>query len=268
MGELEGKHAVLTGGANGIGRVLAARFVELGATVLVADRDEERLASLREEAGERLLTTTCDLLSSASIATMMDEALARLGRIDILANVAGGSGKSAWFATEEGKAHHLVEELPEAEWDFCLDLNLKHPFLTIQRVIPHMKARGHGRIVNFSSIASYSGISDDRGAYAAYAAAKAGVEGLTRQLARALGPHGITVNAVCPGGVATDLILQRIRENEERGLPRPDMSQLNPFGRLATPEEVVDAVCFLASDRARFLTGVVLDVNGGQYMRG
>jgi 3-oxoacyl-[acyl-carrier protein] reductase len=173
-----------------------------------------------------------------------------------------------FYRTEEGKALHWTEELPEQEWDANLALNLTAPFYCCKHVIPAMKRQGSGRIVNFSSIAQEAGRPDGTFAYAAYAAAKAGVTGLTRQLAVELGSFGIAVNCVCPGSVLSERMVERYtndpvwKETSERHL-----RQTTPLGRAGTTDELAAAVLYLASDDSSYVTGVTLDVNGGRYMR-
>lgn len=265
---LEGKTAIVTGGANGIGRATVKTFVREGARVAVADLDEPRMASLVEELGAAVLPVRCDLTDSGSVKAMVATTLAAFGRLDILVNCAGGSGMSPFYKTDEGKALRWTEEIPEREWDASLDLNLKAVFLCCKHALPAMKQQGSGRIVNFSSIAHQVGRPDSTFAYAAYAAAKAGVTGLTRHLAAELGQFGITVNCVCPGSVLSERMVERYtndpvwKETSERTL-----RQLTPLGRAGYVEELAAAVLYLASDEASYVTGVTLDVNGGRYMK-
>lgn len=266
--KLDGKVAIVTGGANGIGRATSILFAREGARVAVADLDEARMRSLVDEFGSQVLPVRCDLTDEASIAAMVARTVGAFGRIDILVNCAGGSGMTPFYRSEEGKRQRWTEEIPTAEWDASLDLNLKAPFLCCKHVIPTMKRQGSGTIVNFSSIGHDIGRPDSTFAYAAYAAAKGGIIGLTHLLAAELGQFGITANCVSPGSTLSERMVERYqndpvwKETSERAL-----RQTTPLGRAGLPEEVAAAVLFLASAEASYVTGVTLDVNGGRYMR-
>ncbi len=266
-----GKVALVAGGANGIGRATVRALAGVGASVAIADVDRPRLEELADSLagqGHRALPIYCDLTDAASVRALVEATLEAFGRIDILVNCIGGSGQSPFYKTPEGLQQRWFEEIPEAEWEFTFKLNLTAPFLCCKYVVPIMKRQGDGRIINFSSIAGEVGRRDSTYAYAAYAAAKAGVTGFTRHLANELGPFGITVNCIAPGSVLNERMAARYASDpawsdQEGRLTK----QLVPLGRKAQPEEIAAAVVFLASDDARFITGVTLDVNGGKYMR-
>ena len=286
---LQGKVALVTGGANGIGRAAAKALAREGADVAICDIDLPRLESVAAEVealGRRALPENIDITKWSQVEAMVRQVTEKLGRIDILAAVAGGSGTTPTYLTrdeqtgqyvypEEGMRQLWAEEIEEEDWDGTLDLNLKAVFLCCKAVIPQMKKQRSGAIVTFSSIGASVGMPHSAFAYAAYAAAKAGVVGLTRHLARELGPFGIRVNCVSPGGVTSERMETRrhrfremLEEEKARGREVPPEAWLpNPLGRLSTPEEQARVVVFLASDVASYINGVTLDVNGGSYMK-
>ncbi|MHB1006948.1 MAG: SDR family NAD(P)-dependent oxidoreductase [Chloroflexota bacterium] len=269
--KLSGRAAIVTGGANGIGRATVRLLAGEGASVAIADVDDSRMESLVAElpaAGGRVLPIHCDLTSPASVQATVEQAVAAFGRLDVLVNCAGGSGMSPFYKSAAGKAQFWSEDVPVAEWDNTLDLNLKAVFLGCKYAIPVMKKQGSGKIVNFSSIGADIGRSDGTFAYVAYAAAKAGVTGLTRHLATEVGPFGITVNCVCPGSVLSERMLARYAEDPAwKESVEKATKVTTPLQRSGLPEELAEAVLFLASDSASFVNGVTLDVNGGRYMR-
>ncbi|MCU1487036.1 MAG: hypothetical protein JWN67_3782 [Actinomycetia bacterium] len=231
MGELEGKVAIVTGAADGIGAATAAMFAEHGAEVVRVDR--------RAEPG----FVVADVTDEASVAQLVAEAVARHGRIDALVNVVGGSrpGKTAI-------------ELTLAEWNELLALNLTSTFLMSRAVLPHMEAAGGGTIVNVSSGAGLRGMKANPG----YIAAKAGVSALTRALAIDHGPKGVRVNAVAPGPIRTPL-MDRNRSPEEIAA----MGGLAIMGRIGNPDEIASAILWLSSEGSSYLMGQTLEVDGG-----
>ena len=283
---LEGRVAIVTGGANGVGRATVKALAGAGADVAICDFDVARLRSVAEEVeagGRKALQENIDLTRWDQVQAMADRVGSTFGRIDILAAVAGGSGITSTYQTrdtetgsyaynEEGLKQRWTEEIEEEDWDGTLDLNLKAVFLCCKAVIPWMKRQGSGAIVTFSSIGASMGMPSSTFAYAAYAAAKAGVEGLTRQLARELGPFGVRANCISPGMIASERLETRRRRQREtleaEGREMPSLTgALNPLGRLSTLDEQAKVVLFLASDDSSYINGVRLDVNGGTYMR-
>ena len=249
-GRLRGRAAIVTGAGGGIGAAIAVTLASEGAAVAVVDLQEDlaqRVAAAIGEAGGKALGLRADVTRWAEADAMVRASLGALGRVDILVNNVGG------YATMR-----TTWEIEESEWDFILALNLKSAFLCSKAVIPHMLARKSGRIVNLSSIV---GRTAPTLSAAHYSAAKAGVRGLTWHLARELAPHGITVNAVAPWLTLTDRI-KKLRRPEVDAALRAQ----TPLGRFAEPQEVADAVRFLASDEAAYVTGATLDVNGGMLM--
>jgi 3-oxoacyl-[acyl-carrier protein] reductase len=247
---LEGKVAIVTGAAKGIGAAIAEAFVREGARVAVLDLDKaalEGVARALASSGGDVLALPVDVTRSAEIAGAVDAVIGRWGRIDVLVNNAGG------FAVIRA-----TEDIAEEEWQAILASNLTSVFLCSKAVLPVMKRQRYGRIVNLASVVA-------RGAAVKvtshYAAAKAGVIGFTRHLALEVAADGITVNAVAPGTVATERVLKaRTPEATQR------VAEAIPVRRLGQPAEIAEAVVFLASDAASFVNGATLDVNGGQAM--
>lgn len=245
---LEGRVALVTGAAQGFGRAIAQRLAAEGATLALLDRQTERLQAVAQElagSGGTSLTVPADIALAADVGHAVDVSVQRFGRIDILVNSAG--------ILRLSDVLHCSEE----EWDLVLDVNLKGTFLLCQAVLPRMVAQRYGRIVNISSSAGkqggvLSGI--------AYNAAKGGVLSFTKSIARQFAPLGITANAVCPGTGDTPMGRQFTDEQLAELVGRI------PAGRLATPADIAGAVAYLASDDAAFVTGEMLDVNGGMVM--
>jgi 3-oxoacyl-[acyl-carrier protein] reductase len=232
--------AFITGASRGIGRACAGALAEAGARVILAARDAAKL----EEASAAIPGSTVvriDLASPESI----KEAFAKVGKVDILVNNAG--------ITKDGLAMRMKKD----DWDAVLATNLTGAFLAIQQVLPAMLKERWGRIVNISSIVGETG----NAGQANYVASKAGLIGLTKSLAQEIASRNITVNAVAPGFIDTDMtsvLSDQVKENLLAHIP---------LKRLGTPADVAAAVRFLASEEAGYITGHVLDVNGGMYMR-
>jgi NAD(P)-dependent dehydrogenase (short-subunit alcohol dehydrogenase family) len=246
----EGRIVIVTGAARGIGAVTVEAFAREGARVAALDLDgaalDAAVAAVSTRGGD-VLGVKSDVTSATDVQSTIERVLARWGRIDVLVNNAGG------FA-----AMRALEDTSEAEWDAILRSNLTSAFLVSKAVLPIMKRQRAGRIVNLASVVARGGAVR---VPAHYAAAKAGVIALTRMLALEVAASGITVNAVAPGTTATDRVLAA-RTPEETAR----VAAAIPLGRLGRPGEIADAILFLASDAAQFVTGAVLDVNGGQEM--
>jgi NAD(P)-dependent dehydrogenase (short-subunit alcohol dehydrogenase family) len=244
--DFSGRVAIVTGAARGLGRAIAERFYERGAAVVVNVRDQSRARAVAESLGERAIAIPGDVAAEGVPAAIVEATLDRFGRIDILVN-------NAAFARST-----RFPELSAAEWRQALEVNLTAPFILTKAVLPTMKEAHYGRIINISSSAGRT-VSTLGGAH--YTASKAGMLGLTRAAAKELGKFGITVNAVCPGMIDTELT----HENASPELLER-LAASYPIPRLGTAIEVADLVCFLASEAAGYMTGTSLDITGGDLM--
>jgi 3-oxoacyl-[acyl-carrier protein] reductase len=245
-GALRGRVAVVTGGGRGIGRAICLALAREGATVVVADVDREGARKTRAMIGvRRALAVETDVSAEPSVRALYAEVLRRFGRLDILVNNAG-------------ICHRVpILEIEAADWDRTLAVNLRGTFLMSREAFRIMKRRRRGRIV---SIASAAGKIGGVAAGAHYAASKAGVIGFTKSLALQAAPYRINVNAVCPGPMATEMT-DAWGAKTNRAFAR-----MIPWKEYGRPEDVAEAVVFLVSDRARYITGEILDVNGGLVM--
>lgn len=250
---LSGKTAIVTGSSRGIGRAISFALADEGAKVVINGRKEDtnEVARMIREKGGEAIAVIGDVSQPQDVARLVEEGLRAFGCIDILVNNAGG-----------GVPPLPLEEIDPEVWERELRVNLTGTFLCSRAVIRDMKKRGWGRIINMSSQAGRSG-SELAGII--YASAKAGILGFTRQLARQVAPYGILVNAVAPGLILSgDRIEKKWKERSEA--ERQEMLKAIPMGRLGKPEEIAPVVIFLASDDASYITGAVIDVNGGRFM--
>jgi 3-oxoacyl-[acyl-carrier protein] reductase len=243
---LTGRVALVTGAARGLGRAAAAGLYERGASVAVKVRDADRAAQVAASLGDRALAVPGDIAEADAPAAIVQRVLDRFGRLDILVNNAA-LARSTRFA-----------DLQVDEWRATLEVNLTAPFLLIQAALPAMKTQQFGRVINISSSAGRM-VSTLGGAH--YTSSKAGLLGLTRAAAKELGVFGITVNAICPGMIDTELTHEyatpQLLERLAAGYPIP---------RLGTASEVADLICFVASESAGYITGASFDINGGDLM--
>jgi 3-oxoacyl-[acyl-carrier protein] reductase/2-hydroxycyclohexanecarboxyl-CoA dehydrogenase len=252
---MQGRVALLTAAARGIGFASAVRLAAEGAAVWITDRDAtalEQAANAAHLAGHTLHTRVMDSSDTGDIAAVTAAICAEVGHIDILVNNAGGSLHTPYRFMDEDDGH----------WQHVLDLNVMGAVWASRAVLPGMVARGYGRVINFGSKAGRFG---SLIAGPNYAAAKGAVASLTRQMAQEFGPQGITVNCICPGVVMTDRT-RGLWEQRRSADERARVLQEIPLRRHAEVEDVAAAVAFLASDDASFVTGVTLDLNGGQGM--
>jgi len=248
---MQGRVAIVTGASGSLGQAIARRFAAEGAKLVLDDLTAPTsLADELSAGGADTLAVAGDVSSQSDVAHMVERALAAFGRIDVLVNVAGINSKGGFDAVDL------------ATWETVLRVNLTSAFLCCKAVVPAMRSNHYGRIINISSVLGKNGgnprpwidKNEQQGAgNVAYGAAKAGLHALTFYLAKELASDGITVNAVAPGPIATAMTAN---------LPQA-VKNLIPMGRMGTPADVADAVAYLAGDPAGWVTGEVLDVNGG-----
>jgi NAD(P)-dependent dehydrogenase (short-subunit alcohol dehydrogenase family) len=250
------RNAVVTGAARGMGFAIARAVYQEGARVVIVDIDERGVVDAAEELdgkNGRVIGKKADVTRKSEISQLVQEVDGLWGGVDILVNNAGGALNTPY----------LLEQIEEKDWNLVVDVNLKGAFLCCQAVIPGMAKRGKGAIVNISALAGHWRASL---AGVQYTAAKAGVEGLTRQLAYDCGRAGIRVNAVAPTVTLTGDRIQSLWDEKSEEEKKKVLSGI-PLGRLGTPAEVASAVVFLASDESSYITGITLDVSGGRYLR-
>jgi 2-hydroxycyclohexanecarboxyl-CoA dehydrogenase len=247
MKGLEGKVALVTGAGRGIGKAIAERLASEGAKVAVADIDPATAAATAAEIGRGAIAVTMDVTDGASVRDAVAETAKQLGPIDVLVNNAG------W-----DKIEPFVKSQEET-WDRVIAINLKGPIRCARAVLDSMIERRGGKIVSIGSDAGRVGSSGE----AVYSAAKAGVIGFGRTLAREVARYGINVNVVCPGPTNTPLLQETIGGNEKL---MASLKQAIPLGRTGEPDDLASAVAFLASDDAGFITGQTLSVSGGLSM--
>jgi NAD(P)-dependent dehydrogenase (short-subunit alcohol dehydrogenase family) len=244
--DFDGRVAIVTGAARGLGRAAAQRLYERGASVAVNVRDIDRAEEFAESLGERAFAIPGDVAASGKPDEIARRTLERFGRIDILINNAAMAETTRF------------PDLSADEWRETIEVNLTAPFLLTKAVLPAMQAQHYGRIVNISSSAGRM-VSTLGGAH--YTASKTGLLGLTRAAAKELGKFGITVNAICPGMIDTELTQEsatpEFLERLAAGFPVP---------RLGTSLEVADLICFAASEASGYITGASFDINGGDLM--
>jgi len=245
---LNGKYALITGGGRGIGRAISLELARRGSNVAVnyaANKDAaEETAALCRQFGVEAFPIQADVADPAACRTMVEDVLSRFGRLDILVNNAGII------------RNNLAVKISEEDWDAVLDTNLKGPFCCIKAAIPTMKAQKSGRIINMASTAGIMG----NVAQANYSASKAGLIGMTKALAKELARYDITVNAIAPGFIATEMV---------DTIPESFLKQVLttiPLNRFGEPEDVARTAAFLAGEGGRYITGQVIHVDGGQLM--
>lgn len=249
-GMLDGRVAIVTGAGGGLGEGICLGLAREGAKVACTGRTQESIDAIRDKvlaAGGEAISVLCDVTDDASIEAMTAEVARRFGGIDILVNNAAIYPRKAW-----------TDYSPD-EWDEVMATNLRGYFLCARAAVPHMAPRGHGRIINLSSITAFGGWA----MLLPYVTSKGGIISFTRALAREIGPQGITVNAIAPGAFPTDA--EKIHPDPE-GYNRFVLENQS-IKRRGTPEDMGNLVTFLASDRASFITGQTINIDGGWVMQ-
>jgi NAD(P)-dependent dehydrogenase (short-subunit alcohol dehydrogenase family) len=251
MKRLENMTAIVTGGGQGIGRAIAMVYAQHGATVFIPDyfkdRAEETAKMIQAEGGTAY-ADQCDVSDEASVKAMIGRAIEKMGRVDVLVNNAGV------------ELYKPIEDITVAEWDRLMGVNIRGIFLCCKYVMPHMKGAGKGNIINLGSNGGYIGAPNQT----AYCASKGAVHQFTKALALEVGPAGIKVNAIAPGGVATpmlDYLFDEIGKN--KGIDAKTAIEGVQFGGILKPEDVAHMAVFLASDESRCVHGAALLVDGG-----
>ncbi len=248
MFDLKGKAAIVTGSSLGIGSATALYLAECGADVAVNyrthDAEANALGSKIEKLGCRAMVVQCDVASFEDASKMVNEVIARFGRLDILVNNAG--------INRDGVIWKMTEQM----WDSVLNTDLKGYFNFIRATAPHFREQKSGKIVNVTSINGLRG----KFGQANYSAAKAGIVGLTKAVARELGKYSVNVNAIAPGMILTDMMAGLPEDVKQKAVDE------TVLGRLGTPEEVASVAAFLCSDEASHVTGEVIKIDGGQYI--
>ncbi len=244
MQRYEGRVVAITGGARGLGRAMAERFATEGGAVAIADADEAGALAAADELtaahGVRAFGMRVDVTAAAEVDAWIARAEAELGGLDVLVNNAGILRDSR------------VEQIRDEDWHAVIDVHLTGAFHGVRAALPLMKARGYGRILSFSSMSWRGNFGQ-----ASYVAAKAGIVGLTRGVALEAARHGVTVNAIAPGLIETQMLASM------NGAAREKLTAKIPVGHTGEPTDIAAAAAFLCSEEARYLTGVVLDVDGG-----
>ncbi|MCC7253795.1 3-oxoacyl-[acyl-carrier-protein] reductase [Hyphomicrobium sp.] len=246
MFDLTGKKALVTGATGGIGAGIARAFHKAGAEVAISGRQVDKLEALAKELGERVHVGPCDLADKAAVGKLIDEAVAKLGRVDILVNNAG--------LTKD----NLFMVMKDEQWDDVIAVNLTSTFMLMRAATRHMlrSKTGYGRVINISSV---SGIIGNPG-QGNYAASKAGMIGMTKSLAREVANRGITANCIAPGFIAT--AMTDVLNDKQKA----EIAQHIPAQRFGAPEDIAATAVYLASPEAGYVTGQTLHVNGGMAM--
>jgi len=238
------KIAIVTGGGSGIGLAIAQKFVEKEILTIIVGRDPQKLTQAKEKLGNLCVPISCDLTNLAAIPKLVQQILKEHGRIDILVNNAGINMKKEFT------------EVSDEDFQRIIQTNVTAVFALSREVVKYMMSNGGGSIINISSMASQYGIPK----VIAYTASKSAIEGMTKAMAVELSPKGIRVNCIAPGFIATDMSAKALNDDPERKHKALDRT---PMGELGTPADIGDAAVFLASDAARYITGVILPVDGG-----
>jgi NAD(P)-dependent dehydrogenase (short-subunit alcohol dehydrogenase family) len=248
---LKGRTAIVTGAGHGIGRATVELFAEEGARVVLVERDldaAQEVAGALVAAGHEAIVSHTDVSKSDEVAAAVSMTVERFGTVDVLVNNAGVELKRP------------VEDITEEEWDRVLSINLKGTFLMSRLVVPIMKAKRSGTIVNNSSVGNFIAAPNST----AYGATKAGMMALTRGMALELAPFNVRVNAVCPGVIDTPMNQRNLMRADDPEAMRRSWYEITPLGRLGTPRDVALSILFLAGDESSFITGTPLIIDGGR----
>jgi NAD(P)-dependent dehydrogenase (short-subunit alcohol dehydrogenase family) len=250
---LSNRVAIITGGARGIGRGIALKFADEGCSVVITDVLAEEAKKTSEEIskkGRDAVSIPCDVSDSRQVQEMVNQVISKFGKVDVLVNNAGISGG----------APRSITEVSEEIWDKVLDINLKGGFLCCKAVVPHMKTKRYGKIINVSSMAAIA----PPAPLIHYSSAKAGILGLTLDLALELAPFNICVNAIIPGAIRSDIWDHIIPPNVDKETFFAEVGKtIAPMQRIGSPEDIAGAALFLASDLSAYVTGDRILVGGG-----
>ena len=238
------KVAIVTGGGSGLGFAIAEKFTKAGIETIIAGRDIEKLNAAKNQLGDLGHAMACDVSDLSSVPRFVNEVLKKFGQIDILVNNAGINMKK------------MIEEVTDEDFQKVITTNLTAVFVMSREVIKHMLERKAGCIINISSMAAQYGLPK----VIAYSASKTAIDGMTRAMAVELGPKGIRVNAIAPGFIYSDMTAKALDSDPER---KAKVFNRTPMGIMGQPSDIGDAALFLASDAAKYITGVVLPVDGG-----
>lgn len=238
------KVAIVTGGGSGLGFAIAEKFTQNGITTIIVGRDEEKLKNAKEKLGELAYAMSCDVSNLASIPAFVEKVTGQFGQVDILVNNAGINMKKDFT------------EVTDEEFQMVLTTNLTSVFVMSREVVKHMLVRGSGNIINISSMAAQYGLPK----VIAYSASKTAIDGLTRAMAVELSPRGIRINAIAPGFIYSAMTDKALNSDPER---KAKVFGRTPMGHMGQPGDIGEAAYFLASDAAKYITGVVLPVDGG-----
>ena len=239
-----GKIAIVTGGGSGLGYAIAEKFIQAGIVTIIAGRNKEKLNTAKEKLGKQCHAIACDVSNLSSIPGFVNDIIKQFGQIDILVNNAGINMKKEFI------------EVTDEDFQKVITTNLTGVFVMSREVVKHMLERKTGCIINISSMAAQYGLPK----VIAYSASKTAIDGMTRAMAVELSPKGIRVNAIAPGFIYSDMTAKALDSDPER---KAKVFSRTPMGIMGQPSDIGDAALFLASDGAKYITGVVLPVDGG-----
>ena len=240
----QNKIAIVTGGGSGIGLAIATKFVEEKFTTIIVGRDQQKLDAAKQNLGELCVPFSCDLTDLGSLPKLVEDIIGKYGKIDVLVNNAGINMKKEFT------------DVTDEDFQRILMTNVTSVFALSREVVKHMLQKGAGSIINISSMASQYGIPK----VIAYTASKAAIEGMTKAMAVELSPKGIRVNCIAPGFIATDMSAKALNNDPDR---KQKVMSRTPMGYMGDPSDIANAAVYLANGEAKYVTGVVLPVDGG-----